>query len=144
MGVGCFNSQMVINNENKSFTNITIQNNNIFFSPNTYEKIILIQKRMKGFLNKIKFHKKLKTYFEKLTKELENIKLLNSEVITNSKSYKLYQGYFKTGLFKPYSEYISKKEKLPSKLKVMSIFTIELPYFIVFSQTISSSSLRVL
>jgi hypothetical protein len=54
MGVGCFNSQMVINNENKSFTNITIQNNNIFFSPNTYEKIILIQKRMKGFLNKIK------------------------------------------------------------------------------------------
>ena len=137
MGVGCFNSQMVINNENKTFTNITIQNNTIFYNPNTYEKIILIQKRIKGFLNKIKFHKKLKKLFEKLTKELENIKLLNSDVITNSKSYKLYQQFFKTGLFKPYTEYISRNQKLSSKLKIMSKFTIDLPYFIVFSQRIS-------
>ena len=137
MGVGCFNSKMVINNENKTFTNITIQNNTIFFTPNTYEKILLIQKRIKGFLNKIKFHKKLKKLFEKLTKELENIKLLNADVITNSKSYKLYQQFFKTGLFKPYTEYISRNQKLSSKLKVMSKFTIDLPYFIVFSQRIS-------
>ena len=50
MGVGCFNSQLIINNENKNFTNIMIQNNHIFF---TSGKIIFIQKKIKGFLNKV-------------------------------------------------------------------------------------------
>ena len=134
MGIGCFNSQLIINNENKTFTNIMIQNNNIFLTPNSYAKIIKIQNKTKSFLNKVYFRKNLKFQFDKLIKELDSIKLLNEEVITNSKSYKYYQEYFKNKLFKPFSEYINRNKLLSKKLKIMSEFTIDLPYYIVFSQ----------
>ena len=134
MGVGCFNSQLIINNENKTYTNILIQNNNIIFSPNAFDKIVKIQKSTKSFINKLKFHNYVKTLLDNLSEELDNIKLLNSEIITNSKSYIYYKEFFKKGLFKPYSEYIKKNQKLSQKLKVMSKYTINLPYYIVLSQ----------
>ena len=134
MGVGCFNSQLIINNENKNFTNIMIQNNHIFFTSDISGKIIFIQKKIKGFLNKVKFHNKIKFLLIKLSEELDDIKLLNSEVITNSKSYTYYKEFFKKGLFKPYSEYINRNKNLSQKLKIMSKFTLDLPYYIVLSQ----------
>ena len=137
MGVGCFNSQLIINNENKSYTNIMIQNNNIFLSPSAFEKINKFQKRIKGYLNKVKFRKKVKFMLEKLNLELDNIKLLNSEIVTNSNSYKHYQNYFKKGLFKPFSEYINKNKSLSNQLKIMSEFTLNLPYYIVISQKLA-------
>ena len=137
MGVGCFNSQLIINNENKSYTNIMIQNNNIFLTPNTYEKINKIQNRVKGFLNKINFRKKVKSMLEQLNLELDNIKLLNSDIVTNSNSYKQYQTFFKKGLFKPYSEYINRNKSLSNQLKIMSEFTLNLPYYIVISKKLA-------
>ena len=138
MGVGCFNSQLIINNENKTYTNIMIQNNNIFFPPDTNNKIIKIQKNIKRFLNKVKFQNTIKSLLEKLLVELDNIKLLNTEIITNSKSYKYYQNYLKSGLFKPYSSsYIECDQKLSKKLKIMSKFTLDLPYYIVISQRVA-------
>ena len=138
MGIGCFNSQLIINNENKTYTNILIQNNNnILFSQDSYQKIVKIQKNIKGFLNKVKFQKQIKTLLEKLLKDLDNIKLLNTEIITNSKSYKYYQDFFEKRLFKPYTEYIIRNQKLSKKLKIMSKFTLDLPYYIVLSQRVA-------
>ena len=112
MGIGCFNSQLIINNENKTFTNIMIQNNNIFLTPNSFAKIIKIQNKTKSFLNKVYFRKNLKFQFDKLIKELDSIKLLNEEVITNSKSYKYYQEYFKNKLQDvKYDRVLDNKEK---------------------------------
>ena len=132
-----FNSQLIINNENKTFTNIMIQNNNIFFPRDVFEKIVLIQKTIKRFLNKVEFHKKIKSLLGKLSEDLDDIKLLNSEVIVNSQAYIIYKEFFKSGLFKPYSEYLNRNKKLSKKLKVMSKFTLDFPYFIVLSQRVA-------
>ena len=132
MGVGCFNSQLNLNYGKA--TDIKIENDDI---SNFDHKIIIIQRRIKKFLNKIKFRKKIKLRLEKLSEELENIKLLNIDVITNSKPYKYYQEFLKKGLFKPYSEYLNNQKNLEKKLKIISQFTLDLPYFIVISQKLA-------
>ena len=127
MGVGCFNSQLNINN-----TNFKIDNKS-----NLEKKIILIQRRIKNFLNKIRFRKEVKKLLENLSKELERIKLLNDDVITNSKSYLYYKKLFTEGVFKSYSEYIDRNKHLKKKLKIMSEFTLNVQYFIVISQKLA-------
>ena len=139
MGVGCFNSQSINNNENKVFTNLLIQNNNnnLFLTPSNYEKIIKIQKTTKSFLNKIYFQRYIKLLLSKLLQDLDSIKLLNAEVITNSKLYKYYQELFQRGLFKPFSEHIKKNKSLLKQLNIMSKYTLDLPYYIVISQKLA-------
>jgi hypothetical protein len=130
MGTGCFKLQSAfdINNNNQYNNNPTIVK--IARAPN---EILIIQKNLRVLLAKLKLSNYMKKQTKKLLIYLDQKKLLNTEIITNSKSEKHYQHLLNTKQIKPYSEHINRNPKLITKLKIMSKYTIELPYYIVTS-----------
>ena len=132
MGAGCFNLQQREyiddnNNQNK------IDNNPKFVQAQSIYKILRIQRAIKVFLVKIHLKNKIKILSEQLLKNLEDKKLLNTEIIENSKTEKYYRSLLESNIVKPYSEYIKRNPKIISKLKILSKYTIDIPYYIVTS-----------
>ena len=132
MGTGCFNLQQKEDNNYIKSTN-KINNNPIFVQPQSINKIIKLQRAILIFLAKLKLKNIIKYLTQKLKNDLEVKKLLNIEVITNSKSEQHYLSLLNSGFIKPYSEYINRNPKIISKLKIISKYTIEIPDYIVTS-----------
>ena len=128
MGAGCFHlqSRFVDCFDNKIYNNPTI----IKRSP---KEILIIQRNIRIFLSKIKFENYIKKQSKKLLKQLDEKKLLNTEIITNSKSEKYYQNLLNSNKIKPFSEYINHNPKLVSKLTIMSKYNIKIPFYVVIS-----------
>ena len=128
MGTGCFNLQP------KYDTNVTNQYNSyptiLNRAPN---QIIMIQRNIRILLAKNMLDNLIKKQIKKLSKYLDQKKLLNEDIITNSKSEKHYQNLLNSNKIKLYSEYINRNPILITKLKVMSKYTVDLPYYIVTS-----------
>lgn len=134
MGTGCFNVQQREDNYYIQNSNINkIDNNPKFVQVQSIYKIIKLQRSIKAFLSKLNFQMKIKVLSKKLLRDLEEKKLLNTEIITNSKSENNYQSLLSSGIIKPYSEYINRNPKIMSKLRVISKYTIEIPDYIVTS-----------
>ena len=132
MGTGCFNSQQNQSNEYNNYGNKII-NNKESISSAYIIKILKIQASIKRYLAQKNFEKKIEILSKKLIKNFENKKLLNTEIITNSKSEQYYQKLLNSNKIKPYSEYINSNPKIISKLKIMAKYTIEIPSYIVTS-----------
>ena len=134
MGTGCFYLQP---KEIDYYTNNKIIYNPKYIQVQSIKKIIRLQKVIRAYLSKIKVKKIIKRKFEKILEEFEEKKLLNTEVITNSKSEIYYQKLLNTGTLKPFSNYINQNPKLVSKLKVLSKYCIDIPYYIVTSPKVA-------
>ena len=132
MGTGCFHYQNVSFNESDKIGNKIINNQKYFSSPSIV-KIVKIQAAFKSYLTQKILKNKIKIQTKKLIKLFDEKKLLNTEVITKSKSEIHYQELLNSNRIKPYSEYINRNPKLMSKLKAMSKYTIEIPYYVVTS-----------
>ena len=128
MGVGCFNLQSRFNDsyDNKINNNPTI----IKRSP---KEILIIQRNIRILLSKLKVENYIKKQSKKLLKQLDEKRLLNTEIITNSKSEKHYQNLLSSNKIKPFSEYINRNPKLVSKLSIMSKYNIKIPFYVVIS-----------
>ena len=129
MGIGC------INLHPKNDANDTNQYNSY---PTIFKRtpiqIIMIQRNIRILLAKIKLDNYIKKITKKISNYLDQKKLLNEEIITNSKSEKHYQNLLNSNKIKLYSEYIIRNPILISKLKIMSKYTIDLPFYIVTSK----------
>ena len=132
MGIGCFYFQQKEDN-NYIKNSFKIDNNPLFVQPESISKIIKIQNAVKMFLAKIKLKNIIKFYTQKLLSDLEEKKLLNKEVITNSKSEKHYLDLLNKKEIKPFTEYINGNPKIIAKLKILSKYTVEIPDYIVTS-----------
>ena len=132
MGIGCFNLQQ--REDNTYIKNsFKIDNNPLFVQEKSISKIIKLQSTIKMLLAKIKLKNIIKIYTQKLLSDLEEKKLLNTEVITNSKSEKHYLNLLNTKVIKPYTEYINRNQKIISKLNIISKYTVEISDYIVTS-----------
>ena len=132
MGAGCFNIQQREYNDDNNYQN-KINNNPQFVQVQSIYKIIRIQRAVKVYLAKINLANKVKLLSKLLLRDLEDKKLLNTEIIENSKSEKHYQSLLQAEKIKPFSEYIKRNPNIISKLKIISKYTIEIPYYIVTS-----------
>jgi len=133
MGTGCFNfhySENTLDNNNNNIDNKIINNPYQIVS---MTKILKIQSNFKRFFIQKRLKKNIKILLKKLTEELDEKRLLNPEIITKSKSEKYYQRLLQEKKIKPYSEYMKRNPKIDSKLKIMTKYSIEIPYYIVNS-----------
>ena len=128
MGAGCFNLQPIFDDgyEHKINNDPIIINRSI-------KEILIIQRNIRIFLSKIKVNNYIKKMSKIILKQLDEKKLLNTEIINNSKSEKFYQNLLNSNKIKPFYEYINRNPKLVSKLKIMSKYIIEIPYYVVTS-----------
>ena len=130
MGTSCF-----LNPQNSFYEN-TNHNNKIINKPKlvpTMQKAIKIQSSFRGYIARKIFKNNLKILSQNLIKQFENKKLLNIEVINNSKSEKFYQKLLEQEKIKSYSEYIIRNPKIISKLKIIAEYSVDIPYYIVNS-----------
>ena len=130
MGTGCFHLQK---REFDVFMDNKIIYNPKYIQAQSIIKIIRLQKAIRVYLSKIKLTKIIKNHFDKMLEEFEEKKLLNTEVVTKSKCEIFYQKLCDKGILKPYSNYINQNNKLLSKLKILSKYCIDIPYYIVTS-----------
>ena len=126
MGAGCFNLQ-------SRFEDCFDNNNYSTIIKSSPKEILIIQRNIRILLSKIKVENYIKKQSKKLLKQLDEKKLLNTEIITNSKSEKHYQNLLNSNKIKPFSEYINRNPKLVSKLSIMSKYNIKIPFYIVIS-----------
>ena len=130
MGTSCFL------NPHNSFYENSHHNNKIINKPKltpSMQKVIKIQSYFRGYIARKIFKNNIKILSQNLKKQFDNKKLLNTEIITNSKSEQYYQKLLDLQKIKSYSEYIIKNPKLISKLKIIAQYSVDIPYYIVNS-----------
>ena len=130
MGTSCF-----LNPQNSFYEN-SHHNNKIISKPKlvpSMKKAIKIQSSFRGYIARKIFKKNIEILSQNLINQFENKKLLNIEVITNSKSEKYYQKLLVQQKIKSYSEYITKNPKIISKLKIIAKYSVNISYYIVNS-----------
>ena len=130
MGTSCFLNPQI------SFYENSHHNNKIINKPKltpSMQKVIKIQSYFRGYIARKIFKNNIKILSQNLKKQFDNKKLLNTEIITNSKSEQYYQKLLDLQKIKSYSEYIIKNPKLISKLKIIAQYSVDIPYYIVNS-----------
>lgn len=128
MGSGCFHLQRnQLGVENTTFINNTKTSN----VSEKEQKIILIQSHFRGYLEKKKLANRIKLLSTKIIKKLDNKRLYNQEIITNSKTEKYYQELLESKTIKLYSEYINQNPNIKSKLEIIKKFTVNIPHYVV-------------
>jgi len=130
MGTSCF-----LNPQNSFYEN-SHHNNKIISKQKlvpSMKKAIKIQSSFRGYIARKIFKNNIEILSQNLINQFENKKLLNIEVITNSKSEKYYQKLLAQQKIKSYSEYITKNPKIISKLKIIAKYSVNISYYIVNS-----------
>jgi hypothetical protein len=130
MGTSCFLNPQI------SFYENSHHNNKIINKPKltpSMQKVIKIQSYFRGYIARKIFKNNIKILSQNLKKQFDNKKLLNTEIITNSKSEQYYQKLLDLQKIKSYSEYIIKNPKIISKLKIIAEYSVDIPYYIVNS-----------
>ena len=105
---------------------------------NTENYIIKIQQKYrsyKSFLNsKIKFQNLIESYKQKLITELDKKKLINDQIISESKSEQYYSKLLIDGKIKSFMELINTNKHSKNKLRILEKYSLFVPYYIVTSE----------